>query len=175
MTSAASRRFMVVIEDLQWADAATAELLADVATMSRSGRLLCVATTRETATPSPCLSRLDRGGAQRIALSGLQPAALVTMAALAGHDVSGETLHARTGGNPFLARETLRLASVIGADGALSSVPDSVAEVVRQRLAALSPPSLAASQVASVLGRIVAPDVLREVSGTARRRSLGRH
>ncbi len=167
LDAAGSAPVLVVLEDLQWADAASAQLLADVFSVARSGRLLLLATTRAPELQQQVMHRLDRAGGRRVALSGLGPQHLADLAAIEGHVLAGDLLHARTGGNPYLARETLRLVGQVGAERALTQVPDGVGELVRQRYAILGPEAQTMLQAAAVLGRDIDLDLLREVSGQA--------
>jgi hypothetical protein len=167
---AASKRcpLMIVLEDLQWADVASVQLLADVQTLATTGRLLMVATARPDQGATDHASaqvRLDRAGARRLKLTGLDTEALQAMAATAGHVVSGSVLRDRTGGNPFFARETLRLIEQVGVERALSRVPETVGDLVRQRLASLPPEAQTVLQVAGVFGRDVDIDAVAAVSG----------
>ena len=153
---AQSQPLMIALDDIQWADVATVQLLADVFTVTRTGRILAVATTRETdegnVSRTQALVRLDRANGVRLVLSGLEVSAIEEMVAAAGNDESGQQLLKRTGGNPLFVREHLRL-SQRSADGQdQSRVPDSVGDLIRQRLSILPAQTQSALQAASVLG-----------------------
>src|SRR5262245_43683189 len=118
---------------------------------------------------TPLWHLLDELGAsaQHIQLAGLAPgevAQLVAELEAESNDPElASTLHARTQGNPFFVREVVRLMRAGG--DALEGVPDSVAQVIEQRLSRLALPSLALLRSASVLGTEFAPELLAAVSG----------
>ena len=163
---AAERPLLLVFDDVHWADATSMQLLADVLTLSRTGRILAVTLTRPSTDGrhEQSLVRLDRVG-PRLALTGLSADALSEMAVAAGQEIPGEVLLERTGGNPLFARETLRLTQQTGREVGLTQVPDSVGDLVRQRISALPAQTQTVLQAAAVLGRDVDLDVLVEVSG----------
>lgn len=168
LTVAQAAPLLVVLDDIQWADIASIQLLADAVTMSRAGRLLVVLATRETTdvprAHTQALVRLDRAGGHRIPLRGLDATALQRLAEATGHRIAGSRLHERTGGNPLFVRETLRLVDTAGPENAFAQVPDSIADLVRQRLRRLPPESQTVLQASAVLGREVDIDVLIPVS-----------
>ena len=163
------RPLLVVIDDVQWADAASAQLLGDLFALSRTGQILAVTATRprDDDAHADTWVRLDRVGGRRITLTGLTAEDLEQLAEAAGHPLPGSVLLERTGGNPFFARETLRLVGTLGERASLSQVPDSVGDLLRQRLGQLPPEAQTVLQVASVLGRDVDVDLLAAVSGQA--------
>jgi hypothetical protein len=89
---------VLVLDDVQWADSSSLQLLAHVVSMSRSGTLLTIALTRPgiDARHEGALIRLDRLG-RRLSLDPLDEHALTEMAAAAGVDLPGALLLARTG------------------------------------------------------------------------------
>ncbi len=130
---------LVVLDDLQWADADSLHVLDMVLAELRDAPVLVVATCRDDAGPEvgAVLARLARvAGARRVSLRGLDAvdvAGLVARATGAALDpAEAAALTARTGGNPFFVGEL----ATLGSD-ALSSVPDGVRDVVRLRLAGL--------------------------------------
>ena len=163
------RPLLLVIDDVQWADSASAQLLGDLFALSRTGQILAVTATRprDDDAHADTWVRLDRAGGRRVTLSGLSAEELEELAASTGHPIPGAVLLERTGGNPFFARETLRLVTTLGAQASLSQVPDSVGDLLRQRLGRLPPETQTVLQVASVLGRDVDVDQLATVSGQA--------
>jgi len=152
---------VIVLDDLQWADAASLELLTAVVARSCPG-LLIVATLRSTdrRRPGPLgatLAELARRPAvHELALHGLDDVEMSEFVAAAADQVLDEiglrfagTLGAATAGNPFFAGQVLRHLAESGAlerrDGmwALTTrpeelpVPGSVRDVVSQRVNAL--------------------------------------
>jgi DNA-binding SARP family transcriptional activator/tetratricopeptide (TPR) repeat protein len=151
----------LVIDDVQWADTATLELVRFVA--RRRALALRLAYRNVDAAPAvdALLASLDAdGGVESIALAPLSADALQALLAnLAGTGAGparfGAWLHARTGGNPVFALQTLRAlfesgrlrAAATGWASDLDAVtidyseleiPARVAELVRRRLRGLS-------------------------------------
>jgi DNA-binding CsgD family transcriptional regulator/tetratricopeptide (TPR) repeat protein len=126
---------VVVVEDVHWVDEATADLLLFLGRRIDRSRSVLVLTYRpwDVDVDDPA-SRLLGGlagapAAHRISLAPLSEAAVATLAEGSGID-AGE-LHDRTGGNAFYVTEVL-------ADPG-GTVPTTVAEAVRVRLAELPP------------------------------------
>ena len=132
------RPLVLVIEDLHWADEASARLLEFLAQDRRPRRLAIVGTYRDTdLDPGHPFARslgtlvrdslhLVLGGLARRDVSAL-------VAAMGGEQVN--TLHRRSGGNPFFLRELVRLAR----EAPASAVPAGIRPVVAHRLGRLSP------------------------------------
>jgi len=165
----------LVVDDVQWADAATAELIVFVA---RRARVTLRLAHRTTEAP-PELGRLlealeDDCGLQRLALAPLSAAALQALLAELSRTAAGPPkfsawLHARTGGNPFFALQTLRalfenrrLAATeagwssdldaVTIDYSELEVPARVADLVRRRLRGLSDTARRVLGVVAVCG-----------------------
>jgi DNA-binding SARP family transcriptional activator len=149
---------VLMLDDLQWADASTLLALRHLARVLVGQRLLLVGAYR-TGEVGPEL--VDLLGALRaeadltaVRLSGLAADALGRMlGAMAAAPVSvalADTIQRETDGNPFFAREVLRhlletQAVQPDADGALrgdlslEAVPEGLRDVLRRRRARLSP------------------------------------
>ncbi|MEV8632379.1 BTAD domain-containing putative transcriptional regulator [Streptosporangium sp. NPDC051023] len=163
---AASRPLLVVVDDLQWADSASLGLLADLATLLR-GRIMIMITVRSgegSADVYDALGMLGRHDALRLALAGLDTAAVAELAGL-GDEATAGALTERTRGNPLFIRETLRLAEEVGMGRALTAVPEGLADVLRQRLLRLPRAHRAVIDAAAVLGGGTDTSVLSEVTG----------
>ena len=111
LAQAASRGGLVlVLDDLQWADEASAVLLAEVARQLRGTRILAFATYRDS--PDGILSRLSaEANTERLDLHGLPADAVGDLLLAAGLDSSpaqARQVHDETAGNPFLVRELAR-------------------------------------------------------------------
>ena len=148
---------LLVLDDLQWADEASAVLLADVVRQLRGTPILILATYRESAafgdTSAGLLPRLSADAStERVDLRGLPADAVGDMLLAAGlpasPDQAGE-VHSQTGGNPFLVRE---LASLLAERRRGGPVPGRVAEATAYRLAQLSDPARALVRTAAVAG-----------------------
>lgn len=172
---AAEQLVLVVLDDLQWADAATLQILRHLLRSSRPGRLQILATYRDTelgrAHPlSAFLGDLRRDRLLvRVHVGGLDREAVRSLiAATAGHDAGAEfvaAVHGETAGNPFFVGEVLTHLAETGAvsrdddgvwrsTGALEDlrIPEGVREVVGRRLARLSSTANQVLLVAAVVG-----------------------
>jgi AAA ATPase domain len=161
---------LLVLDDLQWADGASAVLLADVVRQLRGTLILVLATYRESAasgdTSAGLLPSLSAdANTERVDLRGLPAGAVGDMLLAAGvpasADQAGE-VHSETGGNPFLVRE---LASMLAEQrrGAPVPVPGRVAEAAAHRLAQLSDPAQALVQTAAVAGNNFSAGVVARI------------
>jgi DNA-binding SARP family transcriptional activator len=151
---------VLVVEDLHWATPPTLALLGHLVHSGEPGRLLLVANYRDTPLDvSPELADavadlLRQPDVDRLGLHGLDRSAVAEyVEAQAGHDLDAGghdlagVLHTETAGNPFFLNQVLRHLSETGAlvrrDGRWSvtsdefDVPDSVRDVIAQRLARL--------------------------------------
>lgn len=180
---------LLVLDDLQWADRSTLLLLQHLARAATDVRLLVVGVFRDSAADmgkplSDTLSELHRfTGVVRLRLSGLDRGHVVELVRrLAGPD-GGDlpalalTLSELTGGNPFLLGELWRhlteTRTLVQAGngwrlaGSLDTLgtPESVREVVGQRLARLAPATRQLLALAAVIGGEFDLGLLRQVSG----------
>jgi DNA-binding CsgD family transcriptional regulator/hydroxypyruvate isomerase len=125
---------VLLIDDAQWADAATLELLGYLGRRIVSARALLVIAYRsdELAADHPLralLGRLARPGTERLALAPLSPAAVAELARRAGRSAQG--VYGATQGNPFFVTEVLACAD--------ATPPTAVRDAVLARAARLSP------------------------------------
>jgi DNA-binding SARP family transcriptional activator len=170
----------LALDDLHFADDATLELLQTLLAAPREGAAESAAEGPHPGQarlrwclglrPAPAASRLQglldalatAGPHTRLALRPLsvaQVAELVDSLGLPGFSGASvaavaEALHQRSGGNPLFALETLKLA---WNDGTLARAgelprPASLAQLIGQQLARLSPPALQLARVAAVAG-----------------------
>ncbi|WKK70666.1 BTAD domain-containing putative transcriptional regulator [Rathayibacter oskolensis] len=169
-SAAQNSSLVILLEDLHWADTATAELLTHLTARLQDVPVLVVVTMRELAlgradaVASAVSAIVRRAGSRRIVLRPLPPAAsealLAEVADRAVDPAVAEAIHRRGGGNPFCMGELARL---LAADGLLDDqaavetarVPTAVRDVVRRRLSALPPATRSLLEVASVIGRAV--------------------
>lgn len=176
--AAASRPLVVLLDDLQWADRASLELLGFLAGRLVDEPMLILGTVRELevgqndAVVDALAALSRRAGSRRILLRGLDEADTGRLLAQAtGQAVSprlAATIHARAEGNPFYATELARL--LVGSDGADDAavgeyVPAGVRDVVRRRLAQLPDATVEVLQVCAVIGRDAELSVLTLASG----------
>jgi DNA-binding NarL/FixJ family response regulator len=165
---------LVVLDDLQWSDAATLEFLAEVAPALDGVPVLMVAAYRsdELAREHPLrrmrnelrrkraltevtLDRLDETGTAQVLTEVMDSAASRPLV---------QTIHDRSQGLPFFVEE---LATALEAEGALQqgkaglelaegsdvSVPETVRDAVLLRCADLTPAGRSAAEVAAVAGQ----------------------
>jgi hypothetical protein len=148
---------LVVLEDVHWADEASADLLHAVATRCRSRPVLVVATARDDpgeAHPTVATRLADLPtSVVRLRLTGLTASEVETLLGAmldrpAPADLVDDVLR-RTGGNPFYVTEVGRLLRHQGVRGA---VPAGVQEVLDRRLARLSQACHRLLEIAAVGG-----------------------
>ena len=177
---------VIVLDDVQWADAASLDLLRHLARGSSRIRGVIVATYRDSdlgrgAPLASLLAELWREpDLTRIALKGLSDIELLElMEAAAGHEMPSEgvalshALQRETNGNPFFTVELLRHLAETGAfqlgdDGRYAVVgdldvlalPTSVREVVANRVARLGDDFVSVLATAAVIGQEFELDVL---------------
>ena len=187
--AATDRVVMLILDDLHWADAATIGLLRHVATFARPASLVIVATyrhselTRQDAL-SALLTELHREPrAQQFVMSGLADREIVDLIeAAAGYQLDdagiglAHALHRETNGNPFFVSELLRHLSesgeiASGPDGRFRLTPDldqlvlpnSLRDVVAQRVSRLGDAALKVLPLAAVIGQTFDVDLLSEL------------
>ncbi|UOZ07035.1 AAA family ATPase [Amycolatopsis sp. WQ 127309] len=162
---------VVVLDDLQWADAASLALLVHIARDLARSRLLLVATYRDTETRgrdglAAAFAALSHEPALvRVRLAGLPPADVRRqLEATADRPVTVELaalVSRRTGGNPFFVNE---LAPLL--DHVAETLPDGVLDTVRARLARLSPVCRELVSLAAALGSVLEAPPLAAVTGS---------
>ncbi len=180
---------LLLLDDLQWADMASLQLLRHLVKASDALRLLVVGTYRDTEVSSnhiffETLATLRRErGVSRLALRGFDDQEVVAfLEARAGHELAidgvvlAHAVHEETDGNPFFVSEMLRHLSE--ADTAASGggnrvakapaptmLPISLNEVVAARVARLGQDSMRVLGIAAVIGRDFELTHLSRVTG----------
>ena len=178
---------VLVFDDLQWADAATRELVLHLARRAAVRLRLAYRSDETTPALEALFDALDAAGAlQRILLPPLSPEAVRELMADLTRSAGGPPkfsawLHRRTGGNPFFALQTLRALfesgrlhahvdgwssdlDTISVDYSELDVPPRVADLVRRRLSGLADTTRRVLAVVAVLGS--ARDIERIASAT---------
>ncbi len=194
---AGSMPLFVVLDDFHWADGQSAALLKHVARTVEHGALQILVTYRDSDLTKDhpltgVLADLRRfDGIERISLTGLGADEIAElMAAAAGHDLHQEglalagELASETGGNPFFVGEILRHLNEAGAivfdeaagrwrvdRSALSTLPESVREVIERRIDRLDG-GREVLTVAAVIGRSFDVALLVELVETSEARLL---
>jgi DNA-binding CsgD family transcriptional regulator/tetratricopeptide (TPR) repeat protein len=191
LLAGAGRRapLLLALEDLHWADVPTLLLLRHLVRASAGVRMLLLATFRDTDSDATeglaeTLAEVARSeGVVRLRLSGLSGEEVTEFleratGVRAGSGLAG-AIGALTGGNAFLLTElwrelvetdalevsggTVRLARPLEELG----TPETVREVVTQRLARLAPPTTAVLELAAVAGPEFSLATLRRAAGGA--------
>jgi DNA-binding CsgD family transcriptional regulator/tetratricopeptide (TPR) repeat protein/energy-coupling factor transporter ATP-binding protein EcfA2 len=162
---------VLVVEDLQWADDDTRDLLAFLLRHLRSARVMTVLSVRtdgldDDDRSSPFLAELERDDrVDRIELRPFDRPELRRLLALrADHDPSAELLDdvlTRSGGNPFYAEQLIAMIRSDGGDGA--PLPPRLHDVLEARLAGLPSTALEVVRAAAAAGRRVDEDSLAAV------------
>ena len=177
---------VVFLDDLQWADAATLELLPVLADAAADRQLLLLAAYRSDEIPRGHPLRHMRTNLRRagrlteLVVEPLDPAGTATLAA---HVLGGspgprlrDALFDRTQGVPYFVEE---LAAALAATSALAQSPDgleldegasvplpaTIRDVVRMRLDGLSDEARASLEIAAIVGRRVDLQLLTELGG----------
>ncbi len=168
----AATPLVVLLDDLQWADETSLELLGFLAGRLRRGVLIAgtmrqLEVGRNDAVTDALAAIARRPGSRRLQLRGLAPAATAAVLdAATDRAVAAAvtaSIHARAEGNPFYAIELSRLVDEEG--GMAGEVPATVGDVVRRRLARLPAATVELLGVAAVVGRDVELGLLSRAAG----------
>lgn len=160
-------RWICVIDDAQWADDATLDLVRFLARRIETVPVLVVVSYRdyELGQGHPLAVMLgdmsNHAAMTRIGLLPLTVDAVGEIAAGTGLDV--EQLHRLTGGNPFYLNEML----AFGSARDTATLPRSVSESAWGRLARLSTAGREAAEVAAVCGPEVDPRLVEKLCSGA--------
>ena len=166
------RPVLFVVDDLHWADPATAALLLHVLRHPEPGSLLILGTARnvdagDTRHFADAVADLRRDHlVERLAVRGLDVDAATELARQAGGALAAQRvgeLHRAAAGNPFFIEELS--AHLVECSDEPTGVPASVREVVDRRLARLAGDTVEVLSAASVLGDEFDVDVLEAVTG----------
>jgi predicted ATPase/DNA-binding winged helix-turn-helix (wHTH) protein len=180
--STAQGPLMIVLDDLHWADAPSLELLEHVLAELGDVPLLIVGTYRdaelEKGHPHAALiDRIDRAACwKRIAVGTLEAGDvaqyLLDLTGEAVPDQLAARIHERTGGNPFLVRETVR--SLSTRDFARErktysdiEVPSPARDVIRRRASVLPESTQRFLEAASVHGMEIDLAIIASMRGKA--------
>jgi len=165
-TLAADRHVVVVLDDLQWADPSTLDLLDHLIAAPVRARLLLVGSYRHDELEGEQRSRLAsiQSHTEHVHIEGMTLEEVEELiASISGPETAARLapeLHRRTGGHPLFVSELARLPDV--ASG--GPLPTAVSEAVARRLRTLPEPTRRLLDVASVLGNRLLLDVLADVT-----------
>lgn len=176
---AARQPLFVVLEDLQWADGPSLQLLRHCARALEDSPLLVVGTYRDSehGHRSPLeetLAALRREcGFERIVLGGLSrddvAAYLQRRTGLEPSSLLVDELYEKTEGNPFFVGEIVQLIMRRNAAGTSSSsgvIPDGVRDALNHQLARLLPATGEVLRTAAIIGRDFTYGLLAETLGS---------
>ena len=189
--ASAERGLLLVVDDLHWADKASLQLLRHVCASTQLSKVMVLGTYRDSelsagdALTDALASMTREAPTERFDLVGLEDIEVIAMMeAVAGHpmDQDGvELAHAvkrETEGNPFFTTELLRHLAETGLiyqddsghwvasdDLSKQGLPQSVRQVVGQRVDRLGPDVRKVLSQAAVIGRDFDVDVLAAVAG----------
>ncbi|MFN2568905.1 MAG: AAA family ATPase [Candidatus Dormibacteria bacterium] len=159
---------VVVLDDLQWADRSSLELLDFVARPHRPVRLLLLGAYRHDelrGDMAPLMGKLV-SRADAIRLHGLSADDVwLLVSGAAGEPAAtrwAENVHRRSGGHPLFVRE---LAHLVSSSSEEEPVPAAVRDAVLARLAGLSPPCVRLLEIASLAGNTFASDLNADAAG----------
>lgn len=174
----ARRAVVLVVDDLQWADAASLDLLSHLMARLPDGTVVIGALRDRAPAPSSELGRLLAAASRlprhrRIPLGPLVPTEVAELVRReTGQDPGpGATrlIHTRTAGNPFFVRELSRLLAdgdvLTEATAARTAVPATVRDVARDRMTALGDDARNLLQIAALIGRTVDLALLARTAG----------
>ena len=188
---AADAPVLVVLDDLHWAGKPTLTMLRHLFTNVDAAKVMIVCTYRDSdlETGHPLIDTVAalrrEPGVEQLSVRGLDDLEMIALVeASAGHDLDDRAtemavlLRRESAGNPFFAHEILRNLVesgdlVLGADGRWVvekdfdelAVPQSVRDVVGQRIARLGEDTLKTLSAAAVIGRDFELALLAEVTG----------
>lgn len=163
------QHLLVVVDDVQWADQPSWQLLRHIAIHPTAAPVVIAGTARVESTSTRTLvdqleADVERAGrtARNIELVGLQPSELPDLAVSVDSSIERAqideamtaALYTATQGNPFFVRETVRHLIETGSllAGRVLAVPGTVRAVVERRLKTLDPDCRSALETAAVAG-----------------------
>jgi class 3 adenylate cyclase/predicted ATPase len=165
MAGARVQPIVLALEDLQWADPTTLDVLRGIAERGALAPLFIVATTRPEFRP-PWGARSHHGTISLVPLDRHQVRNMVEELA-ARHSLPKEVVDGvtdRTGGVPLFVEEVTRLLLERGEQGGIQAIPPTLQQSLTARLDRLGP-AREVAQVASVIGRDFSYALLRAVAG----------
>jgi predicted ATPase len=161
---------VVVLDDLQWADATSVRVLAFVGAAVRDTACLLLATYRSDELERELMAALARVGTTLTVPRLSDEAAAELLRAAVGHELSAATdaIVQRSAGNPLFVWEFGQLTAQSGRfDVAPAAIPDAVAAVIERRMARLSETAVAVVRTAAVIGNRFSVDTVSQVGQVA--------
>ena len=158
---------MIAIDDVQWCDAASADLLHVLIGVAKERRLLVILGARSgELADNPTILRVLRGlrhdrRLDEMRLEPLGPEVLATLVRSVALEAEASRVAAESGGNPLFAIELARNPAM--RDG--NALPRSLKQLIRDRVEQLPDSAADAIRWASVVGTTFAADRLPAVAG----------
>jgi len=152
---------IIVFEDVHWADEATLDLLRFLGRRISQTCVLLVMTYRDDELGPQHALRIVLGdlsisrSAHHILLEPLSENGVRTL--VGDHPIDVQTLHSKTGGNPFYVTEILTSPT--------GGIPPTIRDAVLARAARLSLSAEAVLQAAAIIGMRIEPWLLAEITG----------
>ncbi|MDN5860085.1 MAG: AAA family ATPase [Pseudonocardia sp.] len=148
------RPLVLALDDVHWADPASAELLVHLLRSPPAGRVLLVLAYRPQQAPEPLRAALGAAGAiERIALEPLGCAEAGELLGDLAEPREHEELHRQSGGNPLYLLALARSGQPLPAEPApRGAVPAAVLETIDDELARLDPAPRTLLGAAAVAG-----------------------
>ncbi len=165
MAAARSQPLVLAVEDLQWADPTTIDVLKGIAGRGALAPLFVLVTTRPEFRP-PWGSRSHHGTISLVPLDHNQVPLMVGEIA-ARHALPQDVIDGvteRTGGVPLFIEEVTRLLLERGEQGGTHVIPPTLQQSLMARLDRLGP-AREVAQVGSVIGRGFSYGLLRTLTG----------
>ncbi len=147
---------LIVLDDVQWADSGSCEMLAYLVRQLRGAPILFLCTARDTTLLTNHLPLADLQREQAVELLPIAPLSTTQIHQLIAHLPASmaERISERASGNPFFAEELAR-SLTHGSDphpADLEHLPETIQAVFKLRLARLSEPCHQMLERAAVLG-----------------------
>lgn len=168
-TESARHPMLIVLDDLQWADAPSLKMIEHVLRHELPGRVMVIGTVRvPSESPTPELDRvateLARDGLlTRLTVGALPTESIAELLRGSGRDETrAAELEQATGGNAFFVTELIRHVDG-GAVG--DELPESIRAMIGLRLDRMTPQTVQVLNLAAVAGHAATLAVLGEASG----------
>ncbi|MBI4256359.1 MAG: sigma 54-interacting transcriptional regulator, partial [Candidatus Rokubacteria bacterium] len=156
---------VLVLEDLQWIDTTSDELFASLAEIMAGSAIFLVCTYRSGYRPP----WIEKSYATQVALQPLAPDdSLRLLRSVLGTEPVSDTLADRivskAEGNPLFLEELARTVREHAGESPALAVPDTIQEVLRDRIERLAPDDKRLLEVAAVVGRDVPFPIVQAVA-----------
>jgi DNA-binding CsgD family transcriptional regulator len=153
---AAAAPVVVLLDDVQWADDSSLELVAHLLRRPPRAQLVLAVSYRAGGLPAPVLAAFEAAGRDGMVVDvALAPLSSAEADALLGAELSPrvrEGLYRASGGNPFYLEQLSAHAASAPALAPAADVPAAVAAALGQELSALSAPAQRLARGAAVAG-----------------------